>query len=200
MASAEAPVCNLALLRIGQLQTIDSLADPTTPGKACAVLYAAARDAVLERRPWPFATRRATLATLSTGARGQWSVGYTVPSDCIAPRYLFNGTDEPTADELVPYAVENDAVAGKLILTNLSGAVLVYTAQIIAPPLWSPLFTDCLAWKLAADLCLALPKKGQLWGPMMQAYERSLETAAAAALNQQQATMPEADSAFVRGR
>lgn len=203
MAAAEAGVCNMALLRIGQAQTIDNLNEASVAARACKAFFATARDAVLEARPWPFASHRATLAqlaTLTTTQLGQWGYGYSMPADCLAPRYLFSGTDEPAGDADVPFATEDDPATGKILLTNLKSAVLVYTAQILAPPKWSAMFTDALAYKLASDLALGLAKKPDLADSMLKKYLIAVGLAAAAAKQQTRETSPQPESQYVRGR
>lgn len=200
MATAEAGICNIALRRIGQGQEIDNLNQASVTARACKTFYADARDAVLEARVWPFAKRRAGLSEVADGARGQWAYCYTLPADCIRPLYLFNGSDEPTADQLVPFDVEDDATVGKVLVTNLSPAPLVYTSQITTVAKFPPLFVDCLAWKLAADLALALTKKTAFADGCFQKFIAMLGVANAAQLNATQPTLPGASSAFVRVR
>lgn len=98
--TAEAAICNVALLRIGQRQGITSL-DPAVDGSeqaaVCATSYPAVRDALLMEYSWGFATRVAVLvpdAALYAGGSTTlpgWDHGYTDPADLFEPQYLFTG-------------------------------------------------------------------------------------------------------------
>jgi hypothetical protein len=201
VATAEADICNLALLRIGQRQTIDDLDEESEQAEACSVLYPLARDAVLEAARWPFATGRAELAALSGVTRTNWQYVYALPTDYLAARFIVvAGLRAPAVDQRIPYALEYDSITKKqVLLTDLSPAELVYTARIENVALFSPLFVQALAWKLAADLCLALPVKPGVGVAMQQQYRIALSEAAASMLNQQQGDPPP-DSEFVRER
>lgn len=199
MASSAEAICNIALLRVGQGQTLDSLDESTAEAQACDALYEHSRDSVLAAMPWRFATRRATLALLEDVERDGWDLVYTAPADCLATRYLYPGTRNPGSDELTPFALEDEDGEGPVILTDLEDAVLVYTAKVTVVTRFPPLFVDALAWRLASELALALPIKPQVGLAMEQNYQRALARAAAADMNQGQGDLP-ADSEFIRAR
>jgi hypothetical protein len=113
VAASEAEVCNLALLLVGQTQFIDDLTDPTEAGEVCKQVYERARDAALEAVAWPFATRRADLNEITDGDRDGWGYAYTLPSDCLAPRWLEHRRREPFESQKVPFDIEDDATVGK---------------------------------------------------------------------------------------
>ncbi len=199
MASIEAGICNIALLRVGQLQRITSLEQNSAASAACKTLWDAARDATLEAVAWPFAMRRSALAAITDGERGEWAFAYQLPTDCIAPRFLdVADTDHPLgtynanpgeAQQLV-WRIEGDATYGRVILTNVEDAVLVYTALIEQPVRWSPMFRDAMAYRLAGDLGFGLAKNRQLGFAMMQAFEHSVRLAAASSFNQERKELP----------
>lgn len=195
--TAEARICNRALLRIMQSRPISSLDEATTWARSCKALFADSRDAVLEARDWPFARRRAVLAQIADGARGGWGYAYTLPDDCIEPRFIEPSTsadaddddDEVPVDPTgllsgavpVPFETEDDETLGRVLLTDEDTVDLVYTARVTAVPRFSPLFVDALAWQLAADLALGVAKKGDLAEKCMRMYELALARAGAAA-------------------
>jgi len=151
-------VCNLALLYVGNGQTINDFDEATQEAKACKVFYVKARDALLQSFPWSFATKRSALAALSTpdvetsDARTGWSYSYALPSDCLSPRRLWAGARTPASGDRIPFAIE-----GVLLLTDEEDAELTYTFQESTVARWSPLFVEALAWALAMKLCLILP-------------------------------------------
>lgn len=201
MAASEAEVCNLALLLVGQTQFIDDLSDPTPEGEACDQAYEKCRDAALEAFAWPFAQRRATLNLITNGARGGWLYAYTLPTDCLAPRWIDVGIENPAEDEKVPFALEDDATVNKrVLLTNEADAILVYTYKCAETGKFSPLFVEALSAKIAMYLAAGLVKKPQLALQMAALFTAQISRASAAQLNQRQKdTDPESDYVTERG-
>lgn len=97
--TAEADVCNEALLEVGQRQPIsslDPLVDSSEFAEVCAVIYPATRDALLARAPWGFATREQVLATAALGATDPkvlpgYAHVYVDPADILLAQYIFDG-------------------------------------------------------------------------------------------------------------
>jgi hypothetical protein len=203
VATTPTEVCNIALGRIGIRQPLTELAEDSAEAEMCSVFYEDARDAVLEVLPWKFATKRASLAALaeaSGGERSGWEFVYTLPADCIAPREIYSGTRNPPADQRIPFDVEHNEDTGKsVLLCDMEEAELIYTARIATVAIFTPLFIDCLAFKLAADLAMALPNKAPLSDLMERRYERALALAGASTLRQGQRDAPPR-SAFTRVR
>lgn len=219
----EAQICNLALLRVGQRQTIDSLNEATEPAQLCSVLYPAARDALLCRHPWRWATRHQVLAEL-TETRSGWAHVYALPTDCLEPRYIFSGIRPgqgavplSSADLLgvtavsmlpaingratqIPFSVEASVDgARRVLVTDWDDAELVYTAALEVVPVFPPLFCDALAWRLTADLALSLAVKPALAEAAEKYAAQALGRAAAADLNAAQPD-PRPDSSYIAVR
>lgn len=191
MATTEARVCNIALLRVGITQFIGSLGEATTEANVCNQLWEDARDAVLEARWWRFATRRSVLSLLTSVTRSGWGFVYSLPTDCVAPRFIWNGMRNPPAQLRVPFTMElNDAATAKVLLTDMEDAELIYTRRVGEVGLFPALFVNALAWKLAADLALALPVKPQVGLAMQQGYARALAEAAVADFDMAQEDLP----------
>lgn len=202
-ATAEARVCNRALLRIGQTRLIESLEERNNWARACKALYADSRDATLEARDWPFARRRKVLAAMTDGERGGYAYAYPLPPDCLAPRYIEpSGGSSPVADldtgltldvdpsgllmqtGAIPFETEDDAKHGRVLITDWPDAEVVYTARILPVPRFTATFLDALAYKLASDLALGVAKKPALGEQMLRAFELTLARAAAASSKQ----------------
>jgi hypothetical protein len=88
---SEVTICNLALSHLGDTANVQSIAPPDSSVQAqkCAQFYYPARNALLEMANWGFATRRATLAsvsanpTLDSNGNGPWQFAYAVPSEML---------------------------------------------------------------------------------------------------------------------
>lgn len=181
MASSEIEICRLALARIGVTAPIQSLDEPSAEAAACKLLYPPSRDAVLESHWWGFARKMAGLALLSGVERSPWRYAYALPTDCVAPRFIWNGIRNPRADERIPFEPQAlDALNGTALFTDQEEVELVYTARIVQPGLFSALFSSALAWRLASELASALPSKRDLRADAMTMYLSELSTAAAA--------------------
>jgi hypothetical protein len=191
VAVTEAGVCNIALQRIGQLQRINALTDPSEAAKACKDLWDDARDLVLADHRWRFATGRAQLAALANSARNGWQFVSTLPADFVIAHYVqdpSNVVRAPLESQRIPFEIEDDSQTGGsgagVILTDIDALELVYTRRIKNVVRFPPHFVDALAFKLAADLAFGLAKKPQLGQQMLQLYALSLERAVARDLNQ----------------
>jgi hypothetical protein len=215
MATAEARICNRALARIGQLQQIVSLDQASAIARACKALYADSRDATLEARDWPFARRRSVLGAIADGQRGGWAYAYTLPADCIAPRYIEPNQNNLDDDDVliapadilglvsgnrgIAFETEDDAALGRVLLTDQPDAELVYTARIEAVPRFTSTFVDALSYKLASDLALSVAKRPPLAEALQREFELTLARAAAASSKQQKPRRPPLSS-FERNR
>lgn len=197
----EAGLCNLALLRVGQRQTIGSLADSTPEAKACATAFANARDVVLAAFDWPWATRRAELAVVADATRTGWTYVYAAPADMHEPCYIWSGVRAPANDERIPMAIEDGDgdTTGQVILTDKEDAELVYITNALPIGRYPPLVADALAWLMAADLALGLVNNARGAPNLRSEGLRVLGHAFARELAKQQRDV-EPESEFVRGR
>ena len=194
-------ICTVALGRVGEKQAVDNLSANTTAAKLCNAIYELARDSALEEHPWPFATRRATLGVLADDedddearANTAWQYVYALPTDIlpggVGCRYLETGLPNPAPDQQIPFVLEDDADEGLVLLTNQNDAELVYTRKVTETGKFSPLFTDALAWRIAYELCFALPVKPGTAERMWQAYQAKVSQAAASTMKHQLPGLP----------
>lgn len=206
--AVEVDIANLALYRIGQLEPISDLDEDTPQAEAVKAIFGIVRDAVLESYQWPFATFRAQLAVVASAEtdpdspdlRTGWGFTYALPANCLAPRYLYPGTNTPGERQEIPFEIEGDVTRGKVLLTNLEEAELVYTKLITNPNVWSPMFRDAFALRLAADLALSLAKKPQLGFNLHRLFESWVSRASAAQSNQARKDLPPPEASYIRDR
>jgi len=166
-------ICNFGLGQIGQ-DTINALTEESPSARACSLYYEQARDAVLSEIWWGFATGQQTLALTSTNPN-EWDYAYTLPSDCLFPRYIppvvRNGTK-------IPFEW-----AGDEIWTDQDTAVLIYTKRVSDPALFHPLFVDALALKIATLVCMPLSVERSLRSDVVQLYRGAIAAARQADTN-----------------
>lgn len=206
--AVEVDIANVALLRIGQLATIADMNEDTPQAQAVKAIFSHARDAVLEAFMWPFATFRATLNVIASvdddpddaNLRSGWGYVYQLPNLCIAPRYIWPGTNNPGEGQEVPFTIEGDETRGRVLLTDHEEAELVYTKLVDVPARWSPMFRDALATRLAADLAMSVAKKPDLGLGLFRMFDSLISRAAAAQANQARKELPPPDPSYIRDR
>lgn len=200
MAVTLAGTCNVALGLIGQKQFVTTLADNTPQAINCAVFFQKTRGEVLEAFEWRWATRRATLAVISTAARTGWEYVYAAPADMVRPRFIYAGTLTPSASQRVAYDIEdgNTDTTGRVILTDEEDAELVYVADL-GIGYFTQLAADAVSWQLAVYLCSCMPVKPAVAKGLQDEANRRLAKAIAADLrNEQKAQQPESDVILAR--
>jgi hypothetical protein len=200
VAASEVEICNEALGAIAETDFLDTLEEPSAAAIACKQFYAHSRDAVLESFWWPFATRQQTLAALDITVPSGWGYAYALPSDCLAPQYLWSGTRNPHPDLRIPFTLQsNEGLTSSILLTDQESAELVYTAKVTSPGRFSALFAEAVGYHLAAKLALALPGKRDFRSDAIALYKDALLRAASAAAASEQRDV-EPDSAFITAR
>lgn len=226
--SSEVDICNLALALLGDAATVSSINPPEGSAQAehCATFYPVARDALLELHPWGFATKRVSLALLSS-AWPEWTYCYAQPSDVVnllavmppdaSADYDINLAN-PDVNGLVSpdlplqfrtmgyqpqdYSAEMLADGTEVIYTNQANAVLRYTGLITDTTKFSPLFVTTLTRLLASYLAGPVikgdagRKAAAQWATEARTW---LSKATVSDANQRQATVKVATS-WVAGR
>lgn len=144
MPSSVTDICNLALGHLGEAP-ITSLDEDSRAGRACALHYAATRDAVLRSHRWNFAKDRKVLSRLEDAPLFGWSYQYALPAD-YARALEVNGS------EAGDWISDEWTIEGKFLLTDAATVNLVYVKLLDDVSQFDPLFVDALALKLAAVL------------------------------------------------
>lgn len=168
-------ICNLALRRIGKtpIQDINNLKD--THAKYCKAFFDHCRDEVLSKVHWNFATKKIALAQLQNPPAG-WAYRYQYPADCIEAREI--ATAVRGADPIPFEKIVSEDGNEVHILTDQAQAVLVYTARVVNPTIYSPGFVEALAYRLAAELCDPLVKSEKKTEKLLQKYQVAMSSAA----------------------
>lgn len=184
-------VINIALVDIGYKRLIGSVYDGSEASNLALNIYSETRDEMLRAEDWGFAERDLGLTLLKTAPVGgyfppttwsnaypilPWIYEYAYPADMLklrslrpSPFFLFDFDPKP-----VTWRIANDsALAQKVILTNLAGAIAVYTGQVTNPQLWEPGFIEALSDTLGKRLAPAL---ADLNAEKMEAAEEEVET------------------------
>ena len=140
MSASEVQICNLGLLKFGDI-TITSLSADNKQARACKVLYPQMRDLMLYSHPWNFAMERADIsAQLTETPPFQYDFAYTVPTNSLRVWELW-GTDSK-------WEIESG-----ILKTNQEEEIFIrYIRQETRTGKFNPSFVNCLALRLGAEL------------------------------------------------
>ena len=183
-------ISNMALSHIG-VANIDRMDEASEPARLCRQFYDMARKSVLRRFPWPFATRRETLAQLDMEP-GDYAYAYRYPTNCVTIRKLF---DEQYRDipEYQRYKILSNK-EGRIIYTNVAKCVAEYTADVTDCAMFDDGFVEALSWKLAGDIAFKLTANQNIQNQCLQAYNAYFEESSVDAVNEQNEMDPRLDS------
>ncbi len=177
--------CNRALSEIGTQSFITSLDEQSNEAVQCGLWYNNQRQGILRAAPWGFARHQRALTLLGTwdgvSANAPYPMlyKYEYPSDCLKLRYVLwppvatNISDSPAVDvgTSAPYwgtpsranrfliSVDVDSETGaqsKIILSNVPGAIGVFTLDVTNVDVQDTLFESALTAALAYKLVIPL--------------------------------------------
>lgn len=145
MASA-VDICNDALGYLGQDGSLTSIDPPNNSAHArvMARLYPRARTLVLASRNWQFATKRSDVLLDTGSTLPMWEFAYAQPSDVVRPIAVLP-SEAASDDDVLPFLYENG-----LLYCNAESVVLRYVYDHTNTQVWSALFCDAVARRLAA--------------------------------------------------
>lgn len=167
MALGKVAIANLSLIDIGAA-VISSFDDGSNEADKVAALWDAIREEVLCAHRWDFAKKTSVISEDADYDIDdeKWTTSYTLPADCLKPRYL---SDKDYNYEIRERHLLCDVEDGE--------AILVYTADVEDTTVWDVLFRQAFAKRLSAGLCRALKRKGSLVKDLLVEYEAFLTMA-----------------------
>ena len=193
---SEVSICNAALLRIGVARRIESLAEASPEARYCAGLYPLALDLALAEYPWGFAARVVELARMAEAAPPGWRWRYGVPADCLRLLEVFDAAGPLRAEQPPPYEFIRGE-DGAQIVSNLDICFARYVARMQDARAFPALFSSALAWRLAADLAVALSGDPGRMKMCLEMAEMDFSRAAALDVTQQSRVLV-SDAEWVR--
>lgn len=194
-------ICNIALSRIGNSRSINSLNEASKEADVCNLHFESCRDATLADAEWNFATKRIALADTGNPPP-DWSYAYAYPTDCLrCIEIMMPGMRNPIFEAIKPqYFIGADSDGtGKLIYTDQSSAWLKYVGQITDVNMFDSTFRDALAWRLAAEIAMPLTGSADLGSNALNIYNAMILKAGAHSMNESQEPPPP-ESEFTMAR
>lgn len=194
MVTSVLEVYNLAITRIGHEQ-LSSETENTKAGRLVRLHYPTIRDAILRAHTWNFAIRRASLSALSTTPVFEYLYAFALPTDpyclkVIRTSYEADGFSSSAIYGYpgmvsygtipIEYRIETINHSGtpvRVLLSNESTMSIEYIARIEDVSLFDPLFVDCLAARLAAELSIPLTDNQAATKTLLEIYQMKLSEA-----------------------
>jgi hypothetical protein len=159
---------------LGDPAQVSSIAPPDGSAQSghCARFYPMARDAIMEMHTWGFTQQRVSLALLAITPPSEWKYAYGTPTGVlnylsilaadaaddnsvgmILPNDLYSSIPSVAVGSYTPQPFVVETLGGQDVLyTNQENAVLRYTANVVDPTQFSPLFTMALTMLLESML------------------------------------------------
>lgn len=171
---SEVSICNQALHWLGQ-RPLESLDDSSDKAEWMRNNYPFIRDAVLEERMWTFATARASSLTADKDAWGM-QFAHPVPLNWISVYRVY--TDVSCSDPADWTKSEGWRREGAMILTYDSQVYFWGIQRVTDTGLFSSLFVQALAARIAADAAIPFTENATLQATMWNLYQAKLADAA----------------------
>lgn len=171
--ASETEICNLALSLLGE-EPITSIDDPQNKTEQLmAMQYPLMRDAVLSEADWSFALQRYRLGSPDPVAPvWGYTYKYTLPSEVLRVVFCSDSTDESLYSPNFKWDIE-----GGYLVTNNSPVYIRAITRVTNNSLFSNLFIQALAARLAMEVCLAITSNQQLYSAMVAMYGEKLQLA-----------------------
>lgn len=154
--SSKIEIWNMALGFIGT-RTVASETERCLEAVQCGLFWDNARRMVLQQYPFNFAQKKRLLAEkkIEETFKSQWKYAYGMPSDCINPQAI---SDTNNFYERKYFEIALTETGEKVLLCDVTPCTLHYTADVKDTALYSELFTNALAYKLASLIVIPLLK------------------------------------------
>ena len=165
-------ICNQALSKVGAARIIDLL-DDTKNARILNAIFDIKRDAELAAHPWTFAIKRAEIPALSTAPAFGWLYSYPLPSDFLRLIEVGNETNLYDTDSGARFQVEG----GSILCDEASPLQIRYVYRVTNTGLFSALFVEALACRLAAEIAEELTqnsgKRDMAWAEYKEAIKQA---------------------------
>ncbi len=179
MGFSKIDIWNLALSHLGVKQEVTSETEESDEAKACRRFYDLALEELLREFPWSFGRKVAELALIRENPNSLWSYEYRYPSDCVFLLRLVASHSQALDRARIPFHLSTDT-AGRVIWTNMNGAIAEYTMRVDNPLFFTAHFVRALSYRLAGHMAMRFVRVDPGIARLAEGlYERSREEAQA---------------------
>lgn len=176
MATSTVDIVNKALNHLA-VSPIASLTEDSEPAERASAIYESVRDEVLRGWAWGFATKITTLAEISDETVPGYEYLYLYPSNCLRIRKIFEDTSAPDPVGVDFEECISPDTGQRALAASVSPAYVRYTFKVSDPNSYDPVFIECLALKLAANLAHHLTGDKQLGPQLLNIFVGSISEA-----------------------
>lgn len=183
--SSKVDVFNMALGHVGISSTVADELERSPERVICSRYFDTCRDALLSYKDmrWRFATARMTLAGLGNPPLG-WAFRYRYPNDAVNALEIVGGTGRVETIEMKPKFEIQWETDGRVILTDIDEAVLLYTKRVEEVERWPSSFVEAMAYRLASMIVMPLKNDTGMRNDLLTLAEQFAQIAMAASLNE----------------
>lgn len=196
---AQVDIVNKALIHLA-VRTISRMDEASQAAESATQIYDNVLDDVLCDHAWGFATTLTTLPAIAGETVSGWGYLYAYPSNCVAIRSHFqnDGTTEP--DPIEFREVQSPVSGTRALASNYTPGYFEYTVRVTDPNQYSPMFIECLALRLAANLAHVLTGSTDMGQKFQQLYAVKLSDAKRVDANERRRSSTQKESSYVRAR
>lgn len=185
MAGSETDLANAAFSMIRE-DPITNLHDPddNRAKEAKRLFYTVVRGSVLRAHDWNCVRTQQILASIANPRSQEWAYAYALPNDpfCLAARRIVSANVAPYPGRFEPMLIPFE-VMGRVLLTDESSAVLIYTYLETNTGVYDDLLFDAMATRLAAELAYSRAGSFKLGDEKMTVFN-AMKTPEAAGVNE----------------
>lgn len=189
--SSPTDICNRALDACGARTIIGDLSEASQEAQVCARHYDTVRKNLLRGAHWGFAKRQKALTLLGQLSAGTsdypWEFKYAYPADAVLIRYVVPTPPSGSVPFLPNRANRFEIGADdtqRLVFSNVSQALAVYTGDVQNVELFDPLFEEALVYAIAAKIVTPLTGNAGMLQGLVSLAKNALTEAQASSANE----------------
>ena len=167
MAASKLALCNMALARLGNPQTLQQTdLDNNTNNAAliCNALYNDVLRTVISEHMWSCCLTRVTISANGTAPNHGYAYRYAVPSDCLQVLEMNSSS-----------AYNDFVVESGWILSNDSVCKILYLFENTTVTTWNIFLERAFLAKFVAELCMGTTGDLRRYSGYLQAYQFELQ-------------------------
>lgn len=174
-------IANQALSLLG-VSGIESFDEESEQARQISLFYNTTLQEVLREGCWKFPKKTVQLALVEEKSK-LWRYMYAYPSDCLkALRVICPQTRDTYGLDKFDVSLSQDNV--RLLGCDVDQALLQYIANITDTSLFTPDFTECLVFKLAAKISHSATGNPNYASDFLQKYVVTVSNAVKVAANE----------------
>ena len=189
-------ICNLALAKLGQTPIINLLEPQTREEELCKQWYDICRRSVINDSDWSFARVRARITNVVPEPYDDsvvlFDYGYALwlPGNVMRVLSVWRSGDRSAPD--IRWERQ-----GNYILSDYAELNIIYSRDVTNPVMFSPLFVDALAVRLAFEMSVAITQNQNLKEALWAEYTTKIQQATT--MDSMQASTEQTRSTVLRG-